>query len=112
MESGRLLESFNSLQEAAESVGAASTSISNACLGYNRSCMGFYWSYNLFEIYESVQDKRKKRVYQLTLRGEVIAYYESVSQASRSAGISKTCIARVCRHEREQSGGYIWRYNI
>ncbi|WP_394345717.1 hypothetical protein [Gelidibacter gilvus] len=39
-----------------------------------------------------------------------IAEYESVAEASRQTGISKSCISKVCRGERKQSGGYIWKY--
>ena len=44
------------------------------------------------------------------LDGNVIAEYNSVAEVSRQAGISKTCISRVCRGERENSGGYCWEY--
>ncbi len=36
--------------------------------------------------------------------------YKSVADASKETGISKTCISRACRGERENSGRYRWEY--
>ncbi len=47
---------------------------------------------------------------QLDLEGNSIATYISVVEASRQTGISKTCLSRVCRGEREKTHGYIFRY--
>ena len=110
LEDGSLLNSYDSLESAAVAVGASRTSISNACLGYNKSCMGFYWSYLLRSHYLPGRDRRKKRVFQFSLTGKNIAQYNSVAEASRSSGLSKTCISRCCRGERDHSGGYIWKY--
>jgi hypothetical protein len=55
-------------------------------------------------------DIRRKAVNKISLDGNLIDSYESASEASRITGISKTCIARCCRGERESSGGFIWRY--
>lgn len=48
---------------------------------------------------------------QLTLSGEIVAVYESVSEASKQTDCNKTSIAKVCREERSKCGGYIWKYN-
>ena len=51
---------------------------------------------------------QSKTVLQFSLDGKMIAEYESVSEAIRNTGILK--ISNVCRGERKQAGGYIWRY--
>ncbi|WP_242157355.1 NUMOD1 domain-containing DNA-binding protein [Aestuariivivens sediminis] len=56
------------------------------------------------------KDLRKKKVYQYTVSGELIAKFDSVADASKYTGMSKTCISRVCRGEREHSGGFKWEY--
>ena len=109
-EDGSLLNSYDSLESAAVAVGASRTSISNACLGYNKSCKGFYWSYLLNSLYLPGKDRRKKRVFQFSLSGKNIAQFDSVAEASRITGISKTCISRCCRGEREQTSGFLWKY--
>ncbi len=110
MEDGRLIGTYDSLESAASAVSAANKSISNACLGYNKSCNGYYWSYTLTEPYVIPKDLRRKEVMQLDLYGNLIARFVSVSEASKYSGISKTCISRCCRGEREQSGGFLWNY--
>jgi len=107
---GVLISTYDNLESAALSVNAKPKSISNACLGYNKSCMGFYWSYsNIFNTIEKTDD-RKKQVIQFDLNGKELAKFISASEASRKTGVSKTCITRCCRGEREQTGGFLWKY--
>ena len=110
MTDGRLVDQYDCLESAANAVSAVRQSISNACLGYNLSCNGYYWSYTLTEPYVIPRDLRKKSVRQLDLTGIFITVYQSVAEASRLTGLSKTCISRCCRGERKQSGGFIWQY--
>ncbi len=80
-------------------------------MGYNKTCNGYYWSYSLTEPYIIPKDLRRKEVMQLDLSGNLIATYQSVAEASKESGVSKTCISQVCRGEREFSGGDVWKYN-
>ena len=108
--SGCLISMWPSLWWAALSVVGRKKSISNACLGYSKTYKGFCWSYKLNETDVILKDSRRKEVKQLDLIGNLIDIYESVAEASKQSGISKTCISRCCRGEREHSGGFIWRY--
>jgi len=108
---GSLVNSYDCLQSAANAVNAYKTSIGNTCIGQNKTCKGYHWSYNLSIPFNLKKDLRKKRVIQYSILGEQIAVYESVAEASRKSGISKSYIARVCRGERNSSGGFIWKYN-
>lgn len=107
---GKLLNRFNDLTSAATSVNATKKSISNVCLHIDRTCNGFYWSYSDTDNPNNNIDLRTKKVIQYTLNGEELANYISASEASRKTSISKTCITRCCRGEREQSGGFFWKY--
>lgn len=51
---------------------------------------------------------QSKRVLQFSLDGKLISEYESVSEAMRKTGVCK--ISNVCRGERKQAGGFIWKY--
>jgi len=110
IESGKLINSYDDLVSAGNAVNANKRSISNACLHINKTCKGYYWSYSSTIEFNSNSDLRKKTVNQISLDGDLIACYESVSEASRMTGISKTCISRCCRGERQQSGGFLWKY--
>lgn len=108
-EDGILIETYNSLSEIKETLGIDKQRISSACLNstmYN----GSFWSYRLLEKLTPNTDKRIKTVIQFTLNREFITTFKSASEASRKTGISKTCITRCCRGERENSGGFIWNY--
>jgi len=107
---GSLVNLFDSLESAANAVNAYKTCIGNACIGQNKTCKGYYWSYNFSVPFNPNTDLRKKKVNQLSLSDKLIAVYESVAEASKATGISKSCISRVCRGEREKSSGFKWKY--
>jgi len=105
---GLLVGQWKSLNEAALKVLGTEKGISNACLGYSKSYKGYYWSYD--KNFTVPEDLRKKKVCQYNLENKLIRCFDSVAEASRCRGLSKSAISRVCRGERDKSGGYIWRY--
>jgi hypothetical protein len=109
-ENGILIETYNSLTEIKEALGIDKQRISNACLN-STMYDGSFWSYRQLENITPKTDLRLKAVNQHSLNQEIIANFKSASEASRKTGISKTCITRCCRNEREQSGGFIWNYS-
>jgi hypothetical protein len=110
LQDGSLINFYDCLQDAGNAVNATKQDISRACLSVNQTFKGFYWSYEYLEPFKSKNDKRKKEVFQYSIDGKFIAKYNSVAEASRQTGLSKTCISRVCRGERERSKGFIWKY--
>jgi group I intron endonuclease len=108
---GSLNAIFEDLTTASETISVRKQDISRACWSVNNTLGGFLWSYDKMETFVAENDSRKKEVVQSFLDGNLVAKYISVAEASRETGISKTCIARCCRGEREQSGGFLWRYS-
>jgi predicted GIY-YIG superfamily endonuclease len=108
-EDGILINSFSSLKEIETTLNYDKRRVSNAC---NTATLWkeSYWSYSQNNTFKKAKDSRKKQVLQLSIDGKTIAKYLSISEASKFSGISKTCISRCCRNEREQSGGFIWKY--
>jgi hypothetical protein len=106
---GNYLNSYSCLDDAGKHVEAQKQQISRACLNRKIS-KGFYWSYDYVEKLISINDSRKKKVYQLTLDGELVNEFESVSEASKISEFNKSSIAKVCRGERKQCGNYKWQY--
>lgn len=111
VETGELVNSYDGLVNAANAVNANKKSIGNVCLHANKTCKGYYWSYSSTNELNSYSDLRRKTVNQISLDGDIIACYESASDASTKTGVSKTCITRCCRGEREQSRGFLWKYS-
>ena len=102
------IATYQTLEEAGNSVNASRKTISNACLGSLKSAMGFLWSYT--PEYPIVEDKRPKTVYQYDLDGLLIATFSSAREASRKLGIGLSSITRCCRGERKQTHGYRFSY--
>ena len=110
LDNGELIQKYNSLQEATEAINSTKQHISRACLSVNKVYGGFYWSYELKDNFKPDIDLRKKTVLQFTVDGDLISEFNSVSEASKITGISKTCISRCCRGERPKTSGFIFKY--
>lgn len=108
---GSLNATFENLTLASNTIGVRKQDISRACWNVNQTLGGYLWSYNRTESFVPELDNRKKEVIQSFLDGGFITQYISVAEASRTTGVSKTCISRCCRGEREQSGGFLWKYS-
>ena len=102
------IATYQTLEEAGNSVNASRKTISNACLGSLKSAMGFLWSYT--PEYPDVEDKRSKMVYQYTLDGMLINTFPSAREASKRLGVGLSSITRCCRGERKQTSGYKFSY--
>lgn len=108
---GSLNCTYDNLTDASNTINVRKQDISRACWSVNHTLGGFLWSYEYIDIFKPNTDNRKKEVLQYNLNGNLLAKYVSASEASRKTGISKTCITRCCRKEREQSRGFIWNYS-
>ena len=103
---GNLIAVYNNLDEIKIS---SKKRISNACLNGNAHG-GYLWSYVQHDTLIPKKDKRLKGVKQYDFSNNLLKEYKSVAEASKLSGISKTCINRCCRGERESSGGFLWKY--
>lgn len=59
---------------------------------------------------EKISKSKNRKVFQYTLNGELVAVYESASDAEKY-GFSKYCIAKCCQGKQKQHKGYIFKYN-
>ena len=107
---GTLNTTHLDLSSAANAVNATVKKMSKVCLSINQSLGGFFWSYHLVDDFIPNKDKRRKEVLQIDLESNVVAHFKSVAEASKQTGFSKSPIAKTCRGEQEQSGGYFWKY--
>ncbi len=51
------------------------------------------------------------KVKQLSLKGDFISEFYSMSEASRKTGLQISNISRCCRKERKSSGGFMWEFS-
>lgn len=54
--------------------------------------------------------KRRKSVFQYTLKGELVAVYEGRNEAAKITGFDKKCIGNACNGRLKTYKGYIWSY--
>lgn len=110
LKDGSLIATYETLTEAGNVVNATKKQMSSVCLSVHQTYKGYYWSYEYKEPFVQKKDCRKKEIIQLDDNGIMIATYVSVAEASRQTGISKTCLSRVCRGERDKTHGFVFRY--
>ena len=108
MNNSEPIATYNTLEQAGNSVNASRKTISNACLGSLKSAKGYLWSYT--PEYPQVEDKRSKIVYQYNLDGLLLTTFSSAREASKQLGIGLSSITRCCRGERKHTSGYRFSY--
>lgn len=107
---GELINEFKSLTAAANFFNLSTKRISRICLSVNKKINNEFLSYKYKTPFVLNRDKRKKEVLQLSLGGDEINSFLSISEASRITGVCKSGIAKVCRGERKSCAGYLWSY--
>lgn len=107
---GNELRAFDSLAEATVATGIPRYQIRNCCRGRQRTSNGFIWKF-ADEDHLAKMPKPKVGVEQLDLDGNVIARYESVTEAQRQTGHDRHRIVECCKGERDSYRGSKWRYD-
>ena len=56
------------------------------------------------------ESEKRKAVLQYSIDGKFVAYYPSITHASKELGCSTSEIAQACNGKRKTSRGFIWKY--
>lgn len=118
---GTFVCKYESIGEAYLKTGISRSNIGACCKGDAKTAGNFLWRYSNEKItpeyiewsnrIEPCKEKHiKTAVIQYTIDGIFIAIYESLTEAERNTSVSRRGIASVCKGNREQVGGFIWRY--
>ena len=105
-ETGKFIQCFNSITEAALSVNGNIANISRSAKDEHTKYKGFLWSYNNFPNFtfehgnkgKSKPDKLKKKVYQLNDNKEIINEYNSITEASKILNINCGSISKAIKN--------------
>lgn len=62
------------------------------------------------KIAKGITEKKSIPVVQYTLDGQFVAEYKSATEAEKIVGLKQSYICRVCKGQRNQTGGYVWKY--
>lgn len=117
---GELINTFDNVGEAAKHSILSYKHIANAVNPkYRRTAGGFIWRYEgepfdyqpkPKKVKKIKENKRIKKVYQYSEKGELIKVWNSISEAARANNITTAGIVNCCTGKRPRSGGCIWRY--
>ena len=61
-------------------------------------------------IVQEWNEKRKRKIGQYDLQGNLLNVWESMADAGRQTGVRQANIYKVCIGERNHSGGFVWKY--
>ena len=95
------------------------TKVANCTTTRYNSVYGYRWrfidkiddkSLLVTEPFEPKKLKRDRRVEQLTLDGQHVAFYNTLTEAVRKTGANKVSICSVCKGRYKTANGYQWRY--
>lgn len=100
------IKRHESIAEAIKTTGAAK--VREVANGERKTSGGYIWRWENDFIPED--RGKKKKVVQLNKNNEIITIFESVSEASRVTGASRTGISAVCKNKQKTCGGYGWKY--
>lgn len=119
---GTLIETWDSIREAAKHLGITDKHISSVCKGDRRTSGGFMWRYYEDTLGEPIElPSRKKnpqkwltahckQVDQFDKDGNFIRRWESISQASTELNISSGQLTDTCKGKHKSAGGFVWKY--
>lgn len=113
LKTGQVLATFDSISNAAASVGASEPGhIVAVCMGRYKSSGGFFWRYKGSGALPP-KPKAKRKVEQLCLKtGRVIATFDTITSAGKAVGVTTPGISYCCngRNGSKSAGGFGWRF--
>ena len=104
---GKYIKSWKSGKQIEQELGFYSTNIYLCCKGGQNTAYGYLWSYDKKDY---INRTEQTTFNQYTLDGNYIQTFFSEKEASIALGYKRLPIHEVCRGERGQAGGFMWRY--
>lgn len=114
---GNVLGQFESLSDAAKSVGGVPGHISSVCSGKKQRAYGFAWKYvdanflsNKKGNTSNHNPSNRRSIYRYDLHGVFAKEYESIAAAARELGVVTAHISAACLNKRQTAYGSIWKF--
>ena len=118
---GNFIKKYDSIAEAAETLGLHRTSIENALTNKAFNCQGYLWKYvdDSEDILEKVKRNNNKKDYlkiginQYTKDGVFIKHYDSAADAAKDLDKNGggSSITKACKGKLKTAYGYKWSYD-
>ena len=100
------LKQFDSVADAVRATGA--TKIREVCNGTRKTSGGYIWEWA--EDFIPEDRGKKKQVAQLDNDGNIIAIFDSISEAARQTGANRKGISAVCLDKQKTCANYKWKF--
>ncbi len=108
-----IIGEFQSATVAHQQTGVKQTSITTCCRKRYKSAGNFYWSYKdsytPTDFVSKPQSNKRRPVIQLTMEGNFIKKWASISEAIKKGGFNRS-INNCCLGRTKSSQGYVWAY--
>ena len=108
-----IIKEYTSCTEAANILGLLAQNIGCCCGRSQITAGGYFWCYkkDYSSLWNPPVSKKEKPVVQIDMDTlEAIAFFDSVSEASKETQISLSGISKCCLREGVSAGGYYWSY--
>lgn len=106
----KFIKSFEKIRDASEELNINESSINASCNNRISSAGGFIWCY--YEDDPVIFNNREKEVVQYDLKGNILNFFESASEAERKTNINNSSIIQCCLKTKRyrSAGGFLWTY--
>lgn len=112
---GKLLNYFQSIEQASKATGVSKATISQALCGTRKHGGQFQWCYykdrNEKDGHVIFNFNGEKAVIQFDLNGQELCRFNSAKEAANRVGCDASGIGKVCKGKRKTCGGFKWRYD-
>lgn len=111
---GSFIGYFDSISQAAESVGVSRPALTQVLNGNGITCGGYQWRYAnddrpVLQVRDGM-DNNRRAIIQYDLDGNYVDTFFSAEDAARSVNTYSSSIIKVCKGKHHSHKGYIWRY--
>ena len=104
-QNGNFIAEYQSARDADQKTGISYKNLSLALNGKNKTAGGFLWTFtNKKPIIE-----KKKRIVQYDIEDNLIAIYDTQTEAGKMTAIDPSGIGKVIHGKRKTCGGYKWK---
>jgi len=107
---GNIIKEFESIKQASDQTGIHNRSINPTCKGRRHQAGGYRWRYVSDENWQPQDNRKSKRVEQLTIKDEFICLFKDANEAAEEVDCSPSSIRSACTGSTKTLKGFHWRY--
>ena len=113
---GNFIKEFPSAILAAKKTGISYNILVKCCQGKAKHCGLYQWKYSndksntIQQLSNKEITLNERKILQYDLNKNLLNVYESMDEASKKTGITKSTICSVCKGKKNTAGNFVWRY--